>query len=470
MAYIYQNIERLAETVNGTVLSAKKFKNFSGDFFIDSRKAPKNGLFVPLKGSNVDGHVFIENALKNGATGYFKEKSYPFDNSLDGFCIEVDNCEEALQKAAKYLRESLSVKILGITGTNGKTSTKEISAHILKNLGLNIYYSLKNLNNQIGVPLNILNLKEDHQFAVFEMGASRVGDIELLSSISKPDVSLITNVSPAHLEGFKTVENILKTKTEIFNHTKRCGIINIDNKYLKEFGELKNFNFNEKPLYSFGFSEEANLKILNISQHDLPNGYRISFKYNSKTYSLISYLSGVHNAFNLVASILSIHLLTDISMEKIVEASNEIDISIDGRMRKIEFENWTIIDDSYNANPASVQAGVDYFSKNIRENSFSILILGEMRELGDDSHLYHQKIGEFLNSYRFDDILLFGKETINITKTVSLTQKVNYFESINDLSEYLQQQIKKNGKSDIYIKGSRGNQLERVINFIMSKN
>jgi UDP-N-acetylmuramoyl-tripeptide--D-alanyl-D-alanine ligase len=430
----------------------------------NSKEIKENEIFIPLIGDKFDAHSFISGALEHSMGSLFNKGNKNIENiSSDKYLIEVDDTLKSLQllgKNNRLLNENM--KVIGVTGSNGKTTTKEIIGAILFKLSEDVFISKKNLNNHIGVPLNLIELTDNIKYSVFEMGASAVGEIDLLASLVLPDISIITNVAPAHLEGFKTIENILKTKTEIFKHTKNVKIINYDNQYLKEYAD------ENKDVIKFGFESGSDLQIIELITRET---HKVIFKYKNKRYSFESVLPGVHNIYNLLGALLAIEAL-GFDMQELVDIIDGLNIEISGRLRKIEYNNHVIYDDSYNSNPLSVRAGVEYFyndSKKI-DNTLAdsgeiqkILILGEMKELGEHSRFYHEDIGSFLNNYRFDNIFLIGEETKFILKKLDFGISVKWFSSLDELVIATNDLLKSNERKMLYIKGSRGNKLDEII-------
>ncbi len=421
----------------------------------NSKEIRKNEIFIPLKGENFDAHDFIEGALIKGSGALFSKENTAIKNGKH--FIKVDDTLKALQllgKNNRLLNENM--KVIGVTGSNGKTTTKEIIGAILNKLSDDVFISEKNLNNHIGVPLNLVKLTDNIKYSVFEMGASAVGEIDLLASLVLPDISIITNIAPAHLEGFKTIENILKTKTEIFKHTKSVKIVNYDNQYLKEYAD-KNSD-----IVKFGFEAGSDLQIIELITRAT---HKVMFKYKGKKYNFESVLPGVHNIYNLLGALLAIEAL-GFEMQILVDTIDKLDIEISGRLRKVKYKNHVIYDDSYNSNPLSVRAGVEYFYKDSEKTdkkASKILILGEMKELGEHSGFYHEDIGNFLNNYRFEQIFLIGNETRHILSKLDFGISVRWFSNLDELIDTTMDLLSHDKRKMLYIKGSRGNKLDEII-------
>ena len=445
------NIDEFVKAVNGKLINKGNEKIFG--ISTNSREIKENEIFIPLKGENFDAHNFIEGAFKKGIGTIFSEGEY---SNTDKHLIKVNDTLDSLQLLGKNNRLlNKNMKVIGVTGSNGKTTTKEIIGAILTKLSDDIFISEKNLNNHIGVPLNLIKLNENIKYSVFEMGASAVGEIDLLASLVLPDISIITNIAPAHLEGFKTIENILKTKTEIFKHTKSVKIVNYDNQYLKKYADEND------DIIKFGFEEGSDLRIIElITRHT----HKVMFKYKNKRYNFESVLPGVHNIYNLLGALLAIEAL-GFEMQELVDIIDGLNIDISGRLKKIQYENHIIYDDSYNSNPLSVRAGIEYFYKDSEKSnkgSQKVLVLGEMKELGEHSKFYHEDIGSFLNNYSFNEIFLIGNETRYILSKLNFGISVKWFSSLEELSKVVIHLLNEQNKS-IYIKGSRGNKLDEII-------
>jgi len=373
----------------------------------DSRKVTPGSVFVALKGEHFDGNAFVEQAKADGAE----------------YIICGENALAELQDLARAWRRELGLPIIGITGTNGKTTTKELCAAVLKTK-YNLYYTQGNLNNQLGVPLTLLSITRAHEMAIVEMGASHPGDIQELVEIAEPDCGLITNVGKAHLQGFGSFEGVQRTKAELYDYLRAHGgfcFRNTDNPYLaKMAGDLKTVP------YHTGI---------------MPEG---------------THLVGNYNAENVSAAIcVGKHFGVS---EKDALAAIRAYVPSNNRSQLVQTEHNTVVVDAYNANPTSMQAAIEAFANHqssIINHQSDCYILGAMRELGDYSHLEHQNIVNMLLERKADHVLLVGEEYKDTTAPYPV------FDDIDALYAHLQQEPLKGCR--ILLKGSRSNQMEKII-------
>ncbi|MBQ7631608.1 MAG: UDP-N-acetylmuramoyl-tripeptide--D-alanyl-D-alanine ligase [Paludibacteraceae bacterium] len=374
----------------------------------DSRKVTPGSVFVALKGEHFDGNDFVEQAREKGAA----------------YIISGENALTQLQDLARAWRRSLNIPIIGITGTNGKTTTKELCAAVLRTK-YNLYYTQGNLNNQIGVPLTLLSITRAHEMAIVEMGASHPGDIKELVDIVEPTCGLITNVGKAHLQGFGSFEGVQATKQELYDFLRTHGgfcFRNVDNPYLtKMAGDLQTV------AYHTGM---------------MPEG---------------THLVGGYNAENVSAAI-CVGRHFGISEEAALAAIKAY-IPSNNRSQLLQTERNTVIVDAYNANPTSMQAAINAFSNDQRQTTNDkCYILGAMRELGEYTHLEHQNIVNMLLERKADNVLLVGEEYKETTAPYPV------FENVEALSAYLEEHPISGAR--ILLKGSRSNQLEKVIPYL----
>ena len=364
----------------------------------DSRNCPKNSLFIALKGDTFNGNAFASKALETGSA-YAVVDEAAYAPAGDTRYILVDNCLHTLQQLANYHRRQLGTRIIGITGTNGKTTTKELISAVLSQK-YNILYTLGNLNNPIGVPLTLLRLKAEHELGVVEMGASHPGDIKELVEIAEPDYGIITNVGKAHLEGFGSFEGVVRTKGELYDYLRRQGnstiFLHQDNPHLTEIAWGLN---------PITYGEADNLY---VNGHVTGNSPYLAFEWKAgkegEHHEVHTQLIGEYNFPNALAAI-TIGRFFGVEPEKIDKALNEYEPHNNRSQLKKTTDN-TLIIDAYNANPTSMLASISNFHN--MQASQKMLILGDMRELGKDSPEEHQKIVDYLEECGFKDVVLVG--------------------------------------------------------------
>ena len=420
----------------------KKYKSVT----TDSRIVTKNALFFALKGENFNGNAYAQNALENGCSyAIIDEKDYAENDKY----IVVRNVLETLQKLGNYHRRNLGIPILGITGTNGKTTTKElISAVLAKKFKLT--YTQGNLNNHIGVPLTLLSMDSEMEFGVVEMGANHMKEIKQLCEIAEPDYGIITNIGKAHLEGFGSFENIIKTKKELYDYIKiKQGKVffNYNNDILRKgINELKldNIPFGNK-------DSEVCGEVLNTEQY-----LSLRIKIGEFIGEIHSKLVGNYNLENILAAV-SIGNYFNIHPTDIISAIEKY-IPKNNRSQFIKTSKNNIILDAYNANPTSVELSVRNFVSLKKENSF--LILGDMLELGSESKKEHENIIKLLQDLNFENVILVG----NVYQSLNVPNNYIQFKDVSELKKWL---LENNiSKSNVLIKGSRGIRLETIVEFL----
>ncbi len=412
----------------------------------DTRNCTPGSIFIALKGDNFNGNAFALQALEKGcAYAIVDEAKYAVNDKI----IRVKNCLHTLQQLANYHRKQLNTTVIGITGTNGKTTTKELIATVLSKK-YNILFTQGNLNNHIGVPLTLLNLTEKHEIAVIEMGASHPGDIKELAYIAEPDYGLITNVGKAHLEGFKSLQGVIDTKGELFDYLrnkKRTAVfINNDNSYLMEIAEGLN-------LVAYGKNDALYINGKTISCSPF-----IAFNWkegkDGETHQVQTKLIGDYNLDNALAAVTIGHYF-DVDAELINQALENYTPENNRSQLKDTGKNKLIID-AYNANPTSMMAALQNFNQ--MEAEHKMLILGEMKELGESSEEEHQKIIQFLNQCDVDKIILVGEQFKKIPSP---------YISVDNTSEAVE--ILKKEKPEGYyilIKGSNSVKLQGVVDYL----
>ena len=382
----------------------------------DSRKVTPGCIFVALKGEHFDGNEFVEQARKDGAA----------------YIISGENALAELQDLARAWRRELNIPIIAITGTNGKTTTKELTAAVLSKR-YKVAYTQGNLNNQLGVPLTLLSITRAHEMAIVEMGASHPGDIKELVEIAEPNYGLITNVGRAHLQGFGSFEGVMATKGELYDWIIAHGgtiFYNADNPYLCKM------------------LEESIRSLMSVESLE-------TVLYHTGTMPEDTHLVGGYNAENVSAA-LCVGTYFGVPEEQALAAIRAY-IPSNNRSQLLQTEHNTVVVDAYNANPTSMTAAIEAFGRRQESGvrNQACYILGAMRELGEYSHLEHQNIVNMLLERKADKVLLVGEEY------KATTAPYPVFDNVEALCEYLKKEPL-NGYT-ILLKGSRSNTLEKAI-------
>ena len=427
----------------------------------DTRNLPAGCVFFALHGERFDGNKFALQALEQGASLVVIDDPEVFStlnsqhSTLNTQLLLVENTLLALQDLARAWRRELGLPIIGVTGTNGKTTTKELLATVLSTK-YNIHYTQGNLNNQIGVPLTLLQITRAHEMAIVEMGASHPGDIKELVKIAEPNYGLITNVGRAHLEGFGSFEGVQNTKQELYDYlVAHNGTIfrNTDNPYLMRMHE-KALNSQLSPLNSLlstlnsqlsytssasDRSSESEIRTLNSQQ----------VAYATSTMPSGTHLVGEYNAENVSAAI-CVGECFGVSREQALEAIRQY-VPTNNRSQKMQTANNHLIVDAYNANPTSMQAAINAFKGDT-------YILGAMRELGEYSRLEHQNIVNMLAERKADMVFLVGEEYLQTTSPYPV------FVTVEELHAYLEQHPLRDRY--ILLKGSRSTKMETLLDIL----
>ena len=411
----------------------------------DSRNIPLNSIFFALKGDNFNGNAFAAEAIKKGAK--YAVIDEPEFASNERFIL-VDNVLLCLQQLARYHRDQLGLPILAITGTNGKTTTKELIASVLAKK-YKVNYTQGNFNNHIGVPLTILSMNYDTEFGVVEMGANHPGEIKTLCEIANPDFGIITNIGKAHLEGFGSFDGVITTKSELYDYLRsksgKC-FLNADNPLLiKQAKDLNQITYG-KSTDNFMAGEIASQDNYLVIKALFPKGWLY----------LKSKLVGGYNFENLLAAA-CVGKYFEVAPLHIQKALAEYTPS-NNRSQLIRKGKNTIIMDAYNANPTSMMAALSNFAS--MNSNFKCLILGDMLELGNASAEEHQKIVDFIEEQNFSDVFLVGPQFKNTISHI----KNEKFEQVELLTNYLKTNPLKNKL--ILVKGSRGIHLENILELL----
>jgi len=412
----------------------------------DSRTVEKGALFFALKGPRFNGNQFAEEALEKGAKYIVVEQSSGLKKN--DRIVFVKNPLITLQQLAKYHRKKMKLPIIAITGSNGKTTTKELIREVLSKK-YSVLATKGNFNNHIGVPLTLLQLKKYHEIGIIEMGANHLQEIQTLCEIAQPDWGYITNFGKAHLEGFGSEEGVIKGKSELYQYLiKNQGKIVVNGNDSKQVKLTKG----HKPIV-FGNQENY---CFYISTQDTKSN-RLILKFKEHLFS--SPLHGIYNLNNLAASI-TFGALFDVPLSHIQEAIKAYK-STNNRSQKINIKGIQFILDAYNANPSSMESALDSFSR--IDPKKSAVVLGDMLELGDYSKQAHEKILEDSLKLQFQSIYTLGGD---FKKTEVIGSNIKKFDSM----ETLYQSFKKDFSSwkHILIKGSRSMKMEKLIEFFQA--
>jgi len=420
---------------------------------IDSRKIEEGYLFIPIKGARVDGHNFIPQVMEKGAFCTLSEKvleefSHPY--------ILVESCEAAMKAIARHYRTALGIKVVGITGSVGKTSTKEMIASVLSQK-YNVLKTAGNFNNEIGLPLTIFNIREEHEVAILEMGISDFGEMHRLTMMAQPDVCVITNIGLCHLENLKDRDGILKAKTEMFDCMQPNAkiILNGDDDKLITVSEVKG----QIPKF-FGLSTERDAFATDIHSMSL-KGIACTLHLGDNLIETIIPIPGQHMVYNALAGALVGQEL-GLTPEEI-KAGIEALVPVSGRNNMISTDSFLIIDDCYNANPISMKASLDVLSS---ADTRTVAIMGDMFELGADEKALHAGCGTHAAEKNIGMIVCIGELSKNTAQAALEAghTKVHHFAAKADFFKEADKLLQKG--DTILVKASHGMEFPEIVDFL----
>jgi UDP-N-acetylmuramoyl-tripeptide--D-alanyl-D-alanine ligase len=415
----------------------------------DTRALKQDALFVALSGPNFDGHEFVAAAQECGAAGALV--SHVVHSDLPQ--VVVKDPLEALSAFAREWRRQFNLPLIGVTGSNGKTTTKELIGAILSRLGPTLI-TRGNLNNHIGVPLTLLELNAAHRYAVIEMGANHQHEIAHLASIAEPAIGVVTNAGAAHLEGFGGLDGVAAGKGELFRAlpAKGVAIINADDKYAHYWRDSRNCD----RVYTFGFEQRADFMAHKVRESGDANGFRIEFDLVTPlgTQAAVLNLGGLHNLRNALGAA-AVTAAAGAKLSEIVAGLAAMK-AVAGRLElKPAINGAFLVDDSYNANPSSLKAGLDAF-RNFGGARW--LVLGEMKELGDSADELHAEVGRYARQAGIARMLAIGERSKHAVQAFG--SDAEWFDNIDELIVELRSAL--TSGTAVLIKGSRANRLERV--------
>ncbi len=451
------NIQEVIEAVKGEVIVKNNEGNFN-KISTDTRKIEKDNLFIALKGANFNGNNYAVPAIEKGASVVIVDEIAFKEDELNnkGTVIKVKDTKTALADLARYYRKKLGIKVVGITGSTGKTSTKDLIAAFLSGK-YKVFKTQGNFNNEIGLPLMIFELNRDYDIAVLEMGTSNFGEIHTLAGIALPDIAAITNVGVAHIEYLKTRENILKEKMSIadFFEDKHSLVINCENDMLQS---VKDEDYERINVERTGYDKTYDLYAENIELTSESTSFDAVC--GSKRHRFKLNMIGEHNVLN---ALLGIQISRDFGL-----TFEEMEKGLDNfkatsmRLEFLKHNDFTIINDSYNANPDSMKAALNVLKSYTGDRK--IAVLGTMGELGDHAGTAHKEVGEFAKG-KADVLLTCGDYRENYRE--GFGEEALVFETKEELIKSLRNMIKEN--DTILVKASRSAKFEEIIKEIQNK-
>lgn len=439
----------MLNAIDGEVIIKSEDVSFN-KLCIDTRKIEKNNVFLAIKGANFNGNDFALKALEAGASIVIIDEVKFNLNEIEnkGTIVKVKNTREALLNLAKFYRKKLGLKVVGVTGSTGKTSTKDLIAALLSNK-YKVFKTKGNFNNDIGLPLMILELTSKDDVAVLEMGMSSLGEIELLADVARPDIAVITNIGLSHIENLKTQENILKAKMEIstFFNKENTLIINAEDKL------LKNVYSNRFKVEKIGYNHEYDVYASNIILKEEETEFLAHAFGEEAVFNLP--MAGKHNVLNTMLAIEVANCL-NVSFEEMIKGLENLEAT-SMRLQVIKKEGLIIINDCYNASPDSMKSSLDVLSA--YKDHRKVAILGDMYELGEESEKAHFEVGEYAKD-KLDILIVIGRYIKNFKDGFN-NDNIIMYKTKEECIKELKNIVKLNDV--VLIKASRGVKLEDVV-------
>ena len=457
------NIWAIAEAVGGKLENAAKYdlSKEATNVCIDSRLIEEGGVFIATKGERVDGHTFIPQVFEKGAIAVICER---MPNKPKGPCILVEDSFDAIKKLAKYYRDQLSVRIVGIVGSVGKTSTKEIVASVLS-AHFEVLRTEGNFNNEVGVPLTIFKIRDAHEVAVIEMGISDFGEMDRLGEIVRPDTVIFTNIGPCHLEKLGDLDGVLRAKSEIISHMPSSGtlILNGQDEMLDKISI--NTSGYRKILRYGKESKRDDIYASSIENLGLEGSKFIANFPDGSHYEMMVPLPGYHSVDNAIAAA-AVGFLMGLNLEEIRRGMMSVE-PLSGRGHIIHTDKYTIVDDCYNANPKSMCAAIDMLGYALGRK---VAILGDMFELGEESQKLHGSVGDYAAIHGVDSLIFVGAASKFMYEKARLHEgvEIRYYPNkellITALSDETKEIIKPG--DTILVKASHGMGFSEIVEYL----
>lgn len=447
-------VAQISDIVGGEILCGDP-NTIITNIQYDSRSVTDGSLFVPIKGARVDAHRFIEDCLKNGASASLTEFNAP-ENASKPY-IKVSDTLDALQKLAANYRTRFNIKLIGVTGSVGKTSTKEMIAAALSK-GLDVMKTVGNKNSQIGMPMTMFDIEDKNEAAVIEMGMSEFGEMERLCNVAKPNIAVVTNIGTAHIENLKSQENIMKEKLKITNHFDSDGVLflNGDDPMLKTVCGKMSFR-----TVTFGLDSDCDYVADNIKNEEFNTKFICRHNDEINEYTIPAL--GVHNVKNALVAI-AIGELLGLNYETIQQGLLTYQ-NAPMRQQIYRLDDFVLIDDSYNASPEATKVSLDVL-KSI-SNGKTIAVLADMLELGDEADKLHYEVGKYLADKGIDMLIAVGELSKFILKGAKENGCKEVYGCATNTEAYECLERKKEKGCTILVKGSRGMHTDEIVSKII---
>ena len=457
-------LEQLKDSTNGDLIGPLSEENTIQFTSIstDTRTLQPGALYIAIKGENFDGHAFIDKAIQQGAVAVLVSEDV--DTVVPG--VEVEDTRIALGHFARWHRLQMPVKtLIAVTGSNGKTTTKTLLNNIFSLVGKTLATE-GNLNNDLGVPRTLLNLRPEHEYAIIEMGANHLKEISYLTDLALPDIAMINNASGAHLEGFGSLQGVIDTKGEIYQGLNQIAgrkegvaIVNTDSPGYQDW-LLRLDGLGVKQVISFGTQPEAQVRVSDFQiQETESSGIIFCLNLPNEKHQVSMPVLGFHNAMNAAACV-AVSQAAGLNWQQILPGLVSF-TGVSGRLQKTAIKTGWLIDDSYNANPESVKAGIDAL---VSLPGLATLCLGAMAEIGEGSAAAHQEIAEFASDRGVTNLYVYGDATRNMPEAFG--DNSQYFATHDEMAKTVLKQLSKaeqnQQKMNVLVKGSRSARMELV--------
>lgn len=452
-------LDDIVSSVKGKIL--EKVKTEFSDIVTDTRKLAEGVLFVALKGERFNGETFAKEAIEKGAAGVLVSSDYEYAESLGGTVIQAEgDTQTAYQQIAAFWRRKFAIPVITITGSNGKTTTKDLTASVL-GAKFNVLKTQANFNNEIGLPLTLLNMQESHDVAVVEIGMRGLGQIAALAPVAGPNIGIVTNVGETHMELLGSMENIAKAKGELVEAIPSGGtvILNNDNPYVAKMAEKCQ---PDVKAVTFGIEEDADIKASDIENLGRETKFKCTLSKNGEAKEFVLPMAGRHNVYNSLAAIAA-GVVLGLSYEEIAKGLGQLEMS---KMR-FEFKQvgeYTVINDAYNASPMSMEAALNTIGE--VATGRTVAVLGDMLELGENEVELHRNVGRKVPSSGISLLIAYGKLGKHIAEGAREKGMTEVLEALSheEAAELLHKNLKSG--DTILFKASRGMKLEKIIDLL----